>query len=109
MGSPRRYDGRAQPISVRAQDSRGWAQGLTPGDGSQRGEGRTGGQGAGLLAQPLSAERLVHDPQAAGLRQRDHLHPNDAGYAAMGNSIDLGLFTSEDEDQERSSSAGRSP
>lgn len=22
----------------------------------------------------------------------DHLHPNDAGYAAMGNSIDLGLF-----------------
>jgi len=27
----------------------------------------------------------------------DHLHPNDAGYAAMGNSIDLGLFTSEDE------------
>ncbi len=28
----------------------------------------------------------------------DHLHPNDAGYAAMGNSIDLGLFTSESDD-----------
>ncbi len=23
----------------------------------------------------------------------DHLHPNDAGYLAMGNSIDLSLFT----------------
>ena len=27
----------------------------------------------------------------------DHLHPNDAGYAAMGNSIDLRLFTEEDD------------
>ena len=26
----------------------------------------------------------------------DHLHPNDAGYAAMGNSIDLRLFTEDD-------------
>jgi lysophospholipase L1-like esterase len=26
----------------------------------------------------------------------DHLHPNDAGYAAMGNSIDLRLFVSDD-------------
>jgi len=28
----------------------------------------------------------------------DHLHPNDAGYAAMGNSIDLGLFAAEEGD-----------
>jgi lysophospholipase L1-like esterase len=28
----------------------------------------------------------------------DHLHPNDAGYAAMGNSIDLKLFSAGDED-----------
>jgi len=28
----------------------------------------------------------------------DHLNPNDAGYAAMGNSIDLGLFTAEGDD-----------
>jgi len=28
----------------------------------------------------------------------DHLHPNDAGYAAMGNSIDLGLFFAEEDD-----------
>jgi lysophospholipase L1-like esterase len=27
----------------------------------------------------------------------DHLHPNDAGYAAMGNSIDLRLFTEDDD------------
>ena len=27
----------------------------------------------------------------------DHLHPNDAGYAAMGNSIDLGLFAAEED------------
>jgi lysophospholipase L1-like esterase len=27
----------------------------------------------------------------------DHLHPNDAGYAAMGSSIDLGLFTADDD------------
>jgi len=26
----------------------------------------------------------------------DHLHPNDAGYAAMGNSVDLGLFAEDD-------------
>jgi lysophospholipase L1-like esterase len=28
----------------------------------------------------------------------DHLHPNDAGYAAMGNSIDLSLFRADDDD-----------
>jgi lysophospholipase L1-like esterase len=28
----------------------------------------------------------------------DHLHPNDAGYAAMGNSIDLRLFVSDGDD-----------
>ena len=27
----------------------------------------------------------------------DHLHPNDAGYAAMGNSVDLGLFSGDDD------------
>ena len=28
----------------------------------------------------------------------DHLHPNDAGYAAMGNAVDLALFTADDDD-----------
>jgi len=28
----------------------------------------------------------------------DHLHPNDAGYAAMGNAVDLSLFEADDED-----------
>jgi lysophospholipase L1-like esterase len=28
----------------------------------------------------------------------DHLHPNDAGYAAMGNSINLDLFAAEEDD-----------
>jgi lysophospholipase L1-like esterase len=27
----------------------------------------------------------------------DHLHPNDAGYAAMGNAIDLKLFKNDDD------------
>jgi lysophospholipase L1-like esterase len=27
-----------------------------------------------------------------GLKSYDHLHPNDAGYKAMGKSIDLALF-----------------
>jgi lysophospholipase L1-like esterase len=28
----------------------------------------------------------------------DHLHPNDAGYAAMGNAVDLSLFEADDDD-----------
>jgi lysophospholipase L1-like esterase len=28
----------------------------------------------------------------------DHLHPNDAGYAAMGNAVNLSLFTADDDD-----------
>jgi lysophospholipase L1-like esterase len=30
----------------------------------------------------------------------DHLHPNDAGYMAMANAIDLSLFSQEEEPEE---------
>jgi lysophospholipase L1-like esterase len=43
-------------------------------------------------------EQVTRDPNnpkqfLAGFNNTDHLHPNDAGYKAMGDSIDLSLFT----------------
>ena len=46
---------------------------------------------------------MLRDPsQLARLRPAydsgDHAHPNDAGYKAMADAIDLSLFRDEDED-----------
>ncbi|HEX4273905.1 MAG TPA: SGNH/GDSL hydrolase family protein, partial [Bryobacteraceae bacterium] len=43
-------------------------------------------------------EQVTRDPAnpkqfAPGFNNTDHLHPNDTGYKAMGDSIDLSLFT----------------
>ena len=45
----------------------------------------------------IDFDRVVRDPAAptkiqSGFDSGDHLHPNDAGYKAMGESIDLALF-----------------
>ena len=42
------------------------------------------------------ATRDPHDPSKflPAMESGDHLHPGDAGYKAMGDAIDLGLFTS---------------
>jgi lysophospholipase L1-like esterase len=45
----------------------------------------------------IDFDKVVRDPTAPtkllpAYDSGDHLHPNDAGYAAMGNSIDLRLF-----------------
>ena len=50
----------------------------------------------------IDFDAVVRDPaQPTRLLPRydsgDHLHPNDAGYAAMGNAIDLRLFKNEDD------------
>jgi lysophospholipase L1-like esterase len=54
---------------------------------------RTSGAFDGLI----DFERVIADPAhpaaiAAAYDSGDHLHPNDAGYKAMGESIDLKLF-----------------
>jgi hypothetical protein len=33
-----------------------------------------------------------YKPSTISFDSGDHLHPNDVGYEAMGNSIDIGLF-----------------
>jgi lysophospholipase L1-like esterase len=45
----------------------------------------------------IDFDAAVRDPAnparlAPGFDPGDHLHPNDAGYRAMGDAIDLGLF-----------------
>ena len=45
----------------------------------------------------IDFDQVTRDPAAPGKFQPaydsgDHLHPNDAGYKAMGESVDLGLF-----------------
>jgi len=45
----------------------------------------------------IDFDAAVRDPQQPGKFQTeydrgDHLHPSDAGYLHMGDSIDLGLF-----------------
>jgi lysophospholipase L1-like esterase len=54
---------------------------------------RTSGEADGVI----DFERMVRDPGnptrfAAAFDSGDHLHPNDAGYKAMGDGIDLSLF-----------------
>jgi lysophospholipase L1-like esterase len=54
---------------------------------------RTSGAFDGLI----DFERVIADPAhpaaiAAAYDSGDHLHPNDAGYRAMGESVDLKLF-----------------
>lgn len=54
---------------------------------------RTGGAFDGII----DFGRVIADPArpaaiAAGYDSGDHLHPNDAGYRAMGDSVDLKLF-----------------
>ena len=46
----------------------------------------------------IDFDKVVRNPadpmqMLAGLYSGDHLHPNDAGYLAMANSIDLSLFS----------------
>jgi lysophospholipase L1-like esterase len=45
----------------------------------------------------IDFDQVIRDPAAPGrflpaYDSGDHLHPNDAGYKAMGESIDLALF-----------------
>ena len=55
---------------------------------------RTGGAYDGVI----DFDATMRDPQhptkgLAAFDSGDHLHPNDAGYKAMGDAIDLALFT----------------
>jgi lysophospholipase L1-like esterase len=55
---------------------------------------RTGGAFDGLV----DFEAVVRDPQQptkmlGAYDSGDHLHPNDAGYKAMGDAVDLALFS----------------
>jgi len=52
---------------------------------------------SGMFDAVIDFDAVIRDPSApshilAAFDSGDHLHPNDAGYAAMGNSIDLALF-----------------
>ena len=54
---------------------------------------------SGMYDRVIDFEAVVRDPNApTKMRPEfdsgDHLHPNDAGYAAMGESVDLSLFKS---------------
>ncbi len=60
---------------------------------------RNSGQFDGVI----DFDAVIRDPahptrMRAEFDSGDHLHPNDAGYAAMGNSINLGLFAADDDD-----------
>jgi lysophospholipase L1-like esterase len=51
----------------------------------------------------IDFDRVVRDPAQPtrllpAYDSGDHLHPNDAGYRAMADSIDLGLFRDADDD-----------
>jgi lysophospholipase L1-like esterase len=52
----------------------------------------------------IDFEKAVRDPNhptrmLPAYDSGDHLHPNDAGYMAMANAIDLSLFEEHDEDE----------
>ncbi len=54
---------------------------------------------SGMYDRVIDFEAVVRDPNApTKIRPEfdsgDHLHPNDAGYTAMGESVDLSLFKS---------------
>lgn len=56
---------------------------------------------SGAFDAVIDFDKAVRDPQnplhiLPAFDSGDHLHPNDAGYAAMGNSIDLRLFREEE-------------
>jgi lysophospholipase L1-like esterase len=56
---------------------------------------RTGGAFDGVVDFDAVLRDPAHPTQVLStLHRGDHLHPNDAGYAAMGDTIDLKLFTS---------------
>lgn len=55
---------------------------------------RHGGQFDGVIDFDQATRDPAHPTRLrAAFDSGDHLHPNDAGYAAMGNAIDLRLFT----------------
>ena len=55
---------------------------------------RTGGAFDGLIDFDAAMRDPAHPAQVKPALQRgDHLHPNDAGYAAMADAIDLRLFS----------------
>jgi lysophospholipase L1-like esterase len=52
----------------------------------------------------IDFDKVVRDPQnptkiLPAFDSGDHLHPNDAGYKAMADSIDLRLFRTDDDDR----------
>jgi lysophospholipase L1-like esterase len=54
---------------------------------------------SGMYDAVIDFEAVIRDPSApakmrAEFDSGDHLHPNDAGYKAMGESVDLALFKS---------------
>ncbi len=53
---------------------------------------RTGGAFEGVIDFDAVARDPSHQTRFLPAYDGDHLHPNDAGYAAMAQSIDLGLF-----------------
>ena len=56
---------------------------------------RTSGAFDGVVDFDAVLRDPVHPMQVLSALQRgDHLHPNDAGYTAMGDAIDLKLFSS---------------
>lgn len=60
---------------------------------------------SGMFDAVIDFDAVMRDPSdPAHIRPAfdsgDHLHPNDAGYAAMGNSIDLALFEENGNDQD---------
>ena len=55
---------------------------------------RTGGAFDGVIDFDAATRNPEHATQfRAEFDSGDHLHPNDAGYQAMADAIDLGLFT----------------
>jgi lysophospholipase L1-like esterase len=69
---------------------------------------------SGAFDAVIDFERLMTDPARPGyLRpsfdRGDHLHPNDAGYAAMASAIDLRLFAADDVARSRAKASPKPP
>ena len=59
-------------------------------------------RGSGEFDAVIDFDRVIRDPASPGRMlpaydSGDHLHPNDAGYQAMANAIDLSLFRNDDD------------